>query len=50
MSVFLSENLKNSLAAGGFAPRPPIAASPLCQILSAPLESDCHMSEHFVFA
>ena len=41
MSVFLCENLKNSIA---------IAAPPPCQILSAPLESDCHMSEHFVFA
>ena len=50
MSIFSCENLKKSLAAGGFAPRPPIAAPPSCQILSAPLESDCHMSEHFVFA
>ena len=41
MSVFLCENLKYSMAA---------AAPPPCQILSAPLESDCHMSEHFVFA
>ena len=26
MSVFLNENLKNPLAAGGFTPRPPVVA------------------------
>ena len=34
MSVFLYENRKNPLAAGGFTPRPPVVA-PLCQILGA---------------
>ena len=42
MSVFLCENRKNLLARDCKTP-------PLCLILSAPLESDCHMSEHFVF-
>ena len=32
MSVFLRENRKNSLEAGGFAPRPPVMAR-LYQIL-----------------
>ena len=36
MSVFLRENRKNPLAAGGFNPRPAVVA-PLCQILGAPL-------------
>ena len=36
MSVFLRENRKNPLAAGGFTPRPAVVA-PLCQILGAPL-------------
>ena len=36
MSVFLYENRKNPLVAGGFTSRPPVVA-PLCQILGAPL-------------
>ena len=36
MSVFLCENRKNSWAAGGYAPRPPVVP-PLCQILGVPL-------------
>ena len=37
MSVFLCENCENSLAAGGYAPRPPVVPHPPCQILGAPL-------------
>ena len=36
VSVFLYENRKNPLVAGGFTPRSPVVA-PLCQILGAPL-------------
>ena len=61
MSVFYVKTLKirwqlgaypqTPLASEGWGIRPQtLDCSPPCPILSAPLESDCHTSEHLVFA